>query len=315
MDRCFYGIMGGTNRNFSPSLPATNHATVFQFTTNGSVIKLYSVTNGPDFTGLPVEGPDGYLYGTTLSKSAVIQPPFGNYYDVSIYRLSTNGDYQIIHTRSNALAGAGDLIFGSDGSLYGTISSSRLSYPPTTVYGSIFRVSTAGVYSNFFTFGSTNGANPGARLLLANDGYLYGTTSTGGISNYGTIFRISTNGGLATLVNFLNAGSGEPSSPLIQADDGNFYGTTESSKFSGIGTIFRLVQPTAISNFALSNTTAALTWNSFPQGIYRVDYKSNLWDTVWTPLVQRVTATDLTITVFDNFATSPQRLYRVVLLP
>jgi hypothetical protein len=38
-------------------------------------------------------------------------------------------------------------------------------------------------------------------------------------------------------------------------------------------------------------------------------------DAAWTPLIQRVTATDLTITVFDNLATDAQRLYRVALLP
>lgn len=84
---------------------------------------------------------------------------------------------------------------------------------------------------------------------------------------------------------------------------------------SGIGTIFRLVQPTAMSNVGISNGVATLTWNSFPNGIYRVEHKSALPNLSWTPLIQRVTATDQTITVFDNAATDSQRLYRVVLLP
>jgi len=70
-----------------------------------------------------------------------------------------------------------------------------------------------------------------------------------------------------------------------------------------------------VSILALSNGVATLTWNSFPNGIYRVEYKSALADLNWTPLIQRVTATDQTITVFDNAATEPQRSYRVVLLP
>jgi uncharacterized repeat protein (TIGR03803 family) len=152
-------------------------------------------------------------------------------------------------------------------------------------------------------------------LLLANDDYLYGSTFAGGISNVGTLFRISTQGQFTSLLDFAGDNGGSPSAPLIQAKDGNFYGTTEGSKIAGIGTIFRLVQPTAISLFGMSNGTATLTWNSFPNGIYRIEYKAALSDLSWVPLIQRVTATDQTITVFDNAATDPQRSYRVVLLP
>jgi uncharacterized repeat protein (TIGR03803 family) len=317
IDGCFYGIMSRTNRSFGlPPPMVTNETRIFQFTTNHTVTELYAVTNGADFTGLPVQGPDGYLYGTTLARGGLIQPPLQSAYILSIYRLSTNGDFQIIHAHSNAPAGAGDLIFGADGSLYGTTGGGHLTFPPVTFFGSVFRVTTNGNYSTLFMFGSTNGASPGDRLLQANDGYFYGTTFNGGISDSGTIFRISVHGEFTSLLDFTGSNGSNPLAPLIQASDGNFYGTTLGSiKPSGPGTIFRLVQSTAISNFGISNGTATLTWNSFPNGIYRVEYKSALSDLSWVPLIQRVTATDQTITVFDNAATDPQRSYRVVLLP
>jgi uncharacterized repeat protein (TIGR03803 family) len=312
IDGSFYGVMGISNAN--RILPKTNHITIFQFTINGTLTNLYSVTNGPEFISLPVQGSDGNLYGTTFSSGIGFQPPFGNVDAFSVYRLSTNGDFQTIYIRSNALASSGELIFGADNSLYGTIASGVQRYPPTLTYGSIFRVTTNGAYSSLFSFSSTNGSDPEARLLAANDGYIYGSTYTGGISNRGTLFRISVQGEFTSLLDFKGANGSNPNGPLVQAGDGNLYGVTESSTVTNIGTIYRLVQPTMISNFGMANGGATLTWNSFPNGIYRVEYKSALADPSWVPLIQRVTAMDQTITVFDN-ATEPQRLYRVVLLP
>ena len=317
IDGCFYGVMGRTNASRILFPPLTNHAAIFQFTTNNTVTKLYSVTNGllgSDFTGLPVQGPDGYLYGTMFSDSGHVFPPLFSPYLLRFYRLSTNGDFQIICTRTNASASAGDLIFGPDGLLYGTISTDVRGYP-TVKSGSVFRITTNGVFSSLFSFGSTNGMDPEARLLGANDGNLYGSTYGGGSNNRGTLYSISVQGEFTSLLSFTGANGSNPTGPLVQAADGNLYGVTESSTVTNIGTIYRLVQPTIISDFGISNGTATLTWNSFPNGIYRVEYKSALSDLSWVPLIQRVTATDQTITVFDNAATDPQRLYRVALLP
>lgn len=314
LDGSFYGIMGSTNLGHTFSLPS-NHFTIFQYSISSGVTKLYSVTNGPEFTSIPVQGSDGYLYGATLSGTSLISPPFESILRVSFYRVSTSGNFQTIYTRTNVPGAAGDLIFGPDGNLYGSFSADTRAYQPKLAYGSIFSISTNGTFTNLFSFGSTNGFDPRARLFFANDGYLYGTTFAGGVSNHGTLFRLSVQGEFTSLIDFTGTNGASPSAPLIQATDGNLYGATEGSMISGIGTIFRLVQPIQLSNFAMSNGAATLTWNSFPNGIYRVEYKSALPGLSWTPLIQRVTATDQTITIFDNQATDPQRLYRVVLLP
>jgi uncharacterized repeat protein (TIGR03803 family) len=314
VDGSFYGIMGWTNLGHTFSLPS-NHFTIFQYSINNGVTKLYSVTNGPEFTSIPVQSSDGYLYGATLSGTSLLIPPYGNVLRVSFYRVSTNGNFQTIYTRTNVSGEAGDLIFGPDGNLYGSFSPDTRAYKLNLTYGSIFSISTNGNYSSLFSFGSTNGSDPRARLFFANDGYLYGTTFAGGISNRGTLFRLSVHGEFTSLIDFTGANGASPSAPLIQATDGNLYGATESSMTSGVGTIFRLVQPTVVSNLAISNGVATLTWNSFSNGIYRLEYKSALSDLSWMPLIQRVTATDQTITVFDTQATGPQRFYRVALLP
>src|SRR5262249_10282212 len=135
-----------------------HHTSVFQFTTNGTFTILYSATGEVDFTGLPVLAPDGYLYGTMAVQNVIALPPLGSSYRVSIYRLSTSGDFQNLFSISNAPGPAGDLIFGPDGLLYGAISASP--QYPNVGYGSLFRVSTDGVFTNLLTFNSSNGADP-----------------------------------------------------------------------------------------------------------------------------------------------------------
>ena len=90
--------------------------------------------------------------------------------------------------------------------------------------------------------GATNKGSWPNGLILASDGYIYGTTERGGANNYGTVFKMAPAGALMTLVEFAgNApanSSGFPTAPLVEGRDGNFYGTT-----SGGG-----VDPTGANN-------------------------------------------------------------------
>ncbi len=103
--------------------------------------------------------------------------------------------------------------------------------------------------TNFTLAGaSTNldGAVPESKLVLATDGYLYGTTARGGIYGAGSIFRISPTGGLTNLYSFppaTNAGDVNYNlfpNDLVQGTDGNLYGTTQSGGTNSDGTIFEL---------------------------------------------------------------------------
>jgi uncharacterized repeat protein (TIGR03803 family) len=66
-------------------------------------------------------------------------------------------------------------------------------------------------------------------LILSRDGYLYGTTFTGGDFGYGTVFRVSSDG-VETVLHSFGQGSIDGANPkgLIQASDGDFYGTTSN---------------------------------------------------------------------------------------
>src|SRR5438445_13328133 len=66
------------------------------------------------------------------------------------------------------------LVQGSDGSFYGTTTEGGIAGK-----GTVFKVTTNGVFTTLVSFTGPNVANPQAWLVLGNDGNLYGTTSLG----------------------------------------------------------------------------------------------------------------------------------------
>ncbi len=78
------------------------------------------------------------------------------------------------------------LIQGNDGSFYGTTSSGG-----SANFGTIFRMTPAGVLTTLASFNNSNGSGPTAGLVQGNDGNLYGTTENGGFSGDGVIFQLA----------------------------------------------------------------------------------------------------------------------------
>jgi len=95
----------------------------------------------------------------------------------------------------------------------------------------------------------TNGENPRAGLVQGSDGYLYGTTQSGGTYNSGTVYRISANGALTSLYSFNGSTDGaNPEAGLVQGSDGLFYGSTSGGGTSSNGTIFRVSPDGALTS-------------------------------------------------------------------
>ena len=89
--------------------------------------------------------------------------------------------------------------------------------------------------------GGTDGAFPYGGLIQGKDGFLYGTTLSGGSSFDGSVFKSTTSGGVATFYSFVGGNTGaDPYDHLIQGTDGNFYGTASSGGTNGEGAIFKL---------------------------------------------------------------------------
>ena len=92
------------------------------------------------------------------------------------------------------------------------------------------------------SFGIADGNYPGAPLLEASDGMLYGSTSEGGIeAEYGTIFRLRPDGSEYEVVHRFTWGDGAyPYGALLEGGDGVLYGTASKGGNSGLGTVYKL---------------------------------------------------------------------------
>ena len=156
--------------------------------------------------------------------------------------------------------------------------------------GTVFKVTTNGVFTALASFNGTNGSSPYAALTLGDDGNFYGTTGGGGNDGKGTVFQVTTNGVLTTLVSFNGANGAWPGAQL--ESDGIFYGTTElggitnSTYPSGMGTVFRLLvkQPliTVQPQSQTGNAGATVTFLVSASSLYPLNYQ---WQKNGTNLV------------------------------
>jgi len=213
-----------------------NYGAIFKITTNGVFTGLYSFTNATDggypYAGL-LQASDGNFYGTTSSG--------GTNGNGTIFKLTPNGAFSTLYlfngTNDGAVPRAG-LIQARDGSLYGTAYQGG-----TAGDGTVFRITTNGVFTTLCQFNGTNGAQPYAGLLQASDGNFYGVTEAGGIGGVGSVFKMNTNGTLTTLVWFNESNGAMPEGTLLQGIDGALYGTAYYGGPGDNGTVFQLVVP------------------------------------------------------------------------
>ena len=194
-------------------------------------------------------GRDGNFYGTTQSGGNAGKQ-CGDYGCGTVFSLSPAGVFATLYKFcSEANCGDGifpsSLIQGSDGNLYGvTQQGGANTFAPCGAgagcgAGTLFRLSTSGVFTTLYSFckqaNCSDGAGPTAPPLEGADGNFYGTTSAGGLSacngyGCGTVYQLTPSGSLTTLYRFCSAANCadgiEPSAALVEGADGNFYGTT-----------------------------------------------------------------------------------------
>jgi len=136
-------------------------------------------------------------------------------------------------TGGGAYAG---LLRGSDGRLYGTLSSSGS-------FGQIFAINPDGTdFQSLGTLSSTTGSAP-IGALLETGGKLFATTFNNGASSQGSIVSVHPDGtGLQNVHSFAgNPSDGaKPFSGLLLASDGKFYGTTSSGGASNGGCVYAI---------------------------------------------------------------------------
>jgi uncharacterized repeat protein (TIGR03803 family) len=212
------------------------YGSVFKITTNGTLTTLYLFTNqinGSEPAGPLVKGSDGWFYGTTFYGGT---NGAGN-----VFKISPNSAFTNLYSfpRGSDTDGEnpyGAMVQASDGYLYGTAYGGGANSA-----GSIFKISTNGILTTLHVFSQIpDGADPDAGLILASDGWFYGTTQFGGLTAYaGSVFKISASGAFPSVYSF---GTGDSAYPegIVQGGDGYFYGTTGVDQPGNSGTVFRL---------------------------------------------------------------------------
>lgn len=191
---------------------------------------------------------DNYLYGLNSAGG------LNNKGTLFRKNLDNSGSLEILHTFNTEGIPDGDLHARSslliDGDwLYGTVTD----WASSTGHGVVFRIKTDG--SDFAVLHHFTGHNAGgsdhdgskpAGPLAIKDGWIYGTTLTGGESNTGAIYRIDTSSGAYEHVGSFGVAQIKPLGLLYDVDTDAFYGTTQGSGTNGAGTtVFKLVEEKA----------------------------------------------------------------------
>jgi len=190
--------------------------------------------------GSLLQGDDGNFYGMTSDG--------GTYNHAgTIFMMTPAGSIKILKQFNSSTEGAyayGELIKGTDGSFYGLCGSGG-----STTYGTLFKITTAGVFTLLKTFTyATDGSNPKGHLVQAKDGNFYGVTYGGGANGTGTIFRYTPAGVFTVLRSFSKTTDGAYCyNSLTEGKDGFLYGMTYSGGTYGYGTIFRISTTGAFS--------------------------------------------------------------------
>src|SRR5258708_2814889 len=232
---------------------------------------LYSFTGAADgnspSSGLVSDGA-GNLYGTTFygGSCAALKKGCGTVFELSP---SSRGGWT--ETVSHEFAAGsdgelptGNLIFDSDGNLYGTASGGAHNE------GTVFELSpgAAGWTEQvLYSFGgiANEGYLPTGGLVIDASGNLYGGTIFGGASSSGTVFELSpSSSGVwtgTTIYSFTGKNDGGwPYGGVLLDSAGNVYGTTSLGGFGssscsfGCGTVFRLSRISGNWNFSILYT-------------------------------------------------------------
>src|SRR5581483_9033045 len=128
-------------------------------------------------------------------------------------------------------------------------------------------------YSTVASFNGVNGADPYyGSLIQGTDGYLYGTTTSGGVSNQGTVFKVSRRGNIKVLHSFCaqsNCTDGaQPYGGVVQGLDGAYYGTTTAGGLcaSGFycGTVFKITSRGSLTTLYKFCAQSQCVDGSFP---------------------------------------------------
>lgn len=221
---------------------AANQGAIYRLSSAGVLSTVYALksTDGAAPTGSLCVGADGELYGAAPSGGA---NGFG-----SLFKVSTAGVFtKLADFTGTAGAVKGSvpeaLVLAADGNFYGTTQAGG-----SGGFGTVFRMTPAGVVTTLVEFTGTTGAAPGYQPLgplAANGSLLYGVTKAGGSAGLGVIYEITTAGVFRVLGQFTGTAGALPGASAagglyFNSTDGLLYGTTEYGGTNSFGVAFKI---------------------------------------------------------------------------
>lgn len=206
----------------------------------------------------PILASDGNVYGTAFTG--------GKYGYGVIYKVS-GGKASVLHAFTGGSDGSyprGGLVETSPGIFFGVASMGGASG-----FGEVFKITSAGAFTTVHSFAgySSDGAFPNS-VTRGTDGFLYGTTysggSGGGGSLWGTIFCVHP-GGLKyqVIYNFTGGSDGGHIGGVVAEDSSHvLYTTTEEGGANFLGTVDAITQSgaeTTLHSFGGSDGNYAIS--------------------------------------------------------
>jgi uncharacterized repeat protein (TIGR03803 family) len=227
--------------------------TIFKMTSAGTLTTVlpFTGTNGSRPYAGVLQASDGLLYGTTNT---------GGTNDAgTVFKVSTTGTLTTLTSFASTTAGLplAGVIQGANNTLYGVTSGGS-----TNSSGFVFAVSAAGTVTSVQVLsqsGQSTGFNAQGELVLAANGYLYGTTSQGQVAAAtGVVFRLpppdlpTATSGFTTLFVFGYSQAMTPVAGVIEGGDGLLYGTASAPWSPGMsfGVVFTLTRQGGLNKLA-----------------------------------------------------------------
>lgn len=233
-----------------------------------------SLTLGPDgdlwATAAPSMGRVGSVF--KIQEDAANWLPIGSLPDISVNPPSSQGSKLVSDGKGNLWG------VSFDGATYGK--------------GSVFKVNMeTGVSRTVATFGlpgdDHSGASPHGELVNDGRGFMWGSTTKGGIFNQGTVYRVSISScQSATMAEFSKNGfynkGAEPFGGLVSDGKGFLWGTTSLGGSTNSGTIFKINISSGNLATVLSFTkNGARNKGANPYGTLMRDGSGMFWGTTY----------------------------------
>jgi len=254
-DGRLYGVTrtggpNGTGVVYSLSRDGTAFSVLHNFgpITSASTVTVPRNADGMSPVGPLVAGADDYFYGTASAGGApgngtVFRVRFdGTGFETLFVFPDLIANSDGLSTNADGATPVAGLTDGGDGRLYG-VANLGGEEGNGTVYA-IDPVSR--VFTTLHAFDGTAGARPSGELLLAQNGSLVGTTTTGGtnstgaVTTYGTIFSIARDGtGFTSLRSFEGSNGSSPAGRMVQFDASTFVGLAAGSGRCGQGVLYQ----------------------------------------------------------------------------